>query len=1012
MKIRHIEIFANTNNQKGDLFCRLMGDLFHAIGYDEPRYDIHKSGREIDLTTKHRTETKIAIAECKAHEEKIGGSDINKFIGAFDAEKRKIKKNNPDYEVVGYFVSLSGYKETAIEQELDLDEKRLILIDKSKIIKELIAGKIIVPIENAISNVNYTEQQPDLLNEFDLIAHSIGWIWVLYYGTNNTKTHFSLVHAEGKPLLDSLSEELIEFDRLNNKMFGNLCYLRPVNNFKDSKSKQIEAQKKYFQYLKNECGNIQFEGLPTDKESGSVKVELEKIFQPLHLENIESNKERKSEILSETSTREPIGEVLKKNTRLAILAKPGGGKSTLLKRIAIAYAFQERLGLVDDNLPNKNWIPIFIRCRELGEFVTKSITEIIGNIPNRAEIGFCKEGFSAMISDSLQNGTALLLIDGLDEISEDNNRLLFVNQLRTFLATYPNIHIITTSREAGFRVIGGVLANYCKHYKISNLIPDEIQELIVKWHKAIIDTTEKTINDAKELARLILKDKRIQVLAENPLLLTTLLFVKRWAGYIPTKKSVLYEEMIKLLLVTWNVEGHEQLDIDEAEPQLAFVAYWMTENGFQTISLDDLKKCLSQSRREMPDILGYTKVSIPDFIKRVESRSSLLILSGHKKISSGRITPIYEFLHLSFQEYLTAKAVVEKYLPQNLSSSTNLEIIKPQIEKENWKEVIPLIAVLSKRGTNELIEFLIEESKQILIKGTKEERSQKVVLPPELLGSCIANEIQINPELLKIAIEWFAKNRYNVHRTDLVEIIANSKFSKLFYDTINSLFFEDYKDEYMSALGGLLGELNLMRVKEDVFNAINTDILSPKRERKCVGFLSLMNFAFEYTKPSIERIQVDYDNFNSIENELFNSIQTNDKHLVFSSCWSIAWLGNKSIFFTKRMESFVFYLLKQWLNNEERNLSRVSAWAFFSIFNLSLDLKNGLLQTDFPSLLFENKINNPTSEYDKFLSYFVGTSLGYSYDKREIELAFNEVKGKFPGKETFKQMASSLEIKI
>src|SRR5690606_14023832 len=132
-----------------------------------------------------------------------------------------------------------------------------------------------------------------------------------------------------------------------------------------------------------------------------------------------------------------------------------------------------------------------------------------------------------------------------------------------------------------------------------------------------------------------LKDSRIKVLAENPLLLTTLLFVKRWAGYLPTKKSVLYQEMIKLLLVTWNVEGHEILDIEEAEPQLAFVAYWMTKNGQQTISAEELNNCLIEARKQMPEILGYTNVNPAEFIKRVESRSSLLIMTGHKRLESG-----------------------------------------------------------------------------------------------------------------------------------------------------------------------------------------------------------------------------------------------------------------------------------------------------------------------------------------------------------------------------------------
>jgi hypothetical protein len=72
MKLRNIEILENDSNKKGDLFGRLMSDFFHSLGYDEPRLNIHKSGREIDLSSQHRIEHKIAIAECKAHSETIG----------------------------------------------------------------------------------------------------------------------------------------------------------------------------------------------------------------------------------------------------------------------------------------------------------------------------------------------------------------------------------------------------------------------------------------------------------------------------------------------------------------------------------------------------------------------------------------------------------------------------------------------------------------------------------------------------------------------------------------------------------------------------------------------------------------------------------------------------------------------------------------------------------------------------------------------------------------------------
>ncbi len=106
-----IRILEKDSNRRGDLFGRLMADLFVALGYDLPRLNIHKSGRELDLSADHRLEPRRAIGECKATSEPIGGDDLNKFVGALDAEQEG------KHPVTGYFISLGGFKETAIEQE-------------------------------------------------------------------------------------------------------------------------------------------------------------------------------------------------------------------------------------------------------------------------------------------------------------------------------------------------------------------------------------------------------------------------------------------------------------------------------------------------------------------------------------------------------------------------------------------------------------------------------------------------------------------------------------------------------------------------------------------------------------------------------------------------------------------------------------------------------------------------------------------------------------------------------
>ena len=57
-------------NKKGDLFNRLAYDVFHASEFGEPQFNIPKSGIEIDLILKHRTEKSVVLAECKAMQKK------------------------------------------------------------------------------------------------------------------------------------------------------------------------------------------------------------------------------------------------------------------------------------------------------------------------------------------------------------------------------------------------------------------------------------------------------------------------------------------------------------------------------------------------------------------------------------------------------------------------------------------------------------------------------------------------------------------------------------------------------------------------------------------------------------------------------------------------------------------------------------------------------------------------------------------------------------------------------
>ena len=142
--VTHIRVLETEANRVGDLFGRLMVDLFVALGYEKARLNIHKSGRELDLDATHRLERRRAIAECKATADTIGGADLNKFVGTLDAEPQD------GIQISGYFISLSGFKETAIEQEKTRKTKITILTG-SQVVEELINGRIIITKERRLT---------------------------------------------------------------------------------------------------------------------------------------------------------------------------------------------------------------------------------------------------------------------------------------------------------------------------------------------------------------------------------------------------------------------------------------------------------------------------------------------------------------------------------------------------------------------------------------------------------------------------------------------------------------------------------------------------------------------------------------------------------------------------------------------------------------------------------------------------------------------------------------------
>ncbi|MFI9554817.1 NACHT domain-containing protein [Nonomuraea endophytica] len=602
MKPIQILIVARDNNEQGGVLTKLAGDLFHCLGYCDFVYDVPRSGREIDVIGRHRHEDLGLAAECKAKKTPAGGDDLNKFYGALDAERRSTNQN-----IVGYFVSVAGFRGSAIAQESDLRTKRIILIDGAKLTRELIDGGVVVSPEKAFASVARMLVAGDIKGQIDdrltLIAYPGGWAWQIFIELDHQRSHVCFLHADGRPLPLNDCNAIYEIAAIRKMAGFNFPLVNELISL-NSANDGDEAQRRYREYLLHEYGYITLEGMPADHEVGAKSFRLDDLYvdltlidpqeDPAQLEwqvvDTERNLGESAADLAEPeygvdresterSGEQSVKSILENNSRVSILGSPGAGKTTLLKRIAVHYARPQENRDDSWDLPQEDWFPLVIRCRQLGASASLSIIEIIGSLATKAEMPELSRAFTEAVRNIVRHGRLILLVDGLDEIREASLRQTFIGQLRTFLATYPNVRMVLTSRETGNRVVASSVLSICKTYRVAHLSPEAITKLTVLWHRQVLRDLPRVEKEARELAAAIISTDRVYRLAVNPLLLTTLLLVRRWVGQLPRKRSVLYDKAIDVLLMTWNVEGHEPIEREEAIPQLAYAAYRMMDAG-------------------------------------------------------------------------------------------------------------------------------------------------------------------------------------------------------------------------------------------------------------------------------------------------------------------------------------------------------------------------------------------------------------------------------------------------
>ncbi|MGJ5898167.1 restriction endonuclease [Streptomyces niveiscabiei] len=931
-----IHVASEDRNSRGDLFNERMKDVAQALGYEVIRTNIHKPGREIDIIAKHSIEERRAVIECKAKKEKIGGGEINKFIGAVDAERVNGET------LSAFFVSISGFTDSAIEQEAATGRRRVSLMGPREIEDQLMRGRIAVSKETAFfraGSVSHFPPEGVIDTEVDLVADESGWLWLIYFLQSGERKAFTLVHADGDFPSPGVGQRVAQY--IKKTVSVELEYIEGISNSAHDFTREREE---YLQYVLSEYGDFTLEGFPVDQHLGSKSIGLEELYVPQFLESIDDDDTEQVTSTHSRRERQPLSQILAGNNAITILGPPGAGKSTLIKRLATGYAAPERMTRIADGLPILSRLPLVLRCREI-QGANSPLLEVLHSIPERAEIPAIRTNFAALVDQSVRDGGALILIDGLDEFPTTADRAKFLRQLRTFMMRYPLCAVIITCREAGFREVAGFVSDRFAKYRIAELRNEDIRALTASWHRQVYGDTQATAQRANELAVKIIDTDRVRRLAVNPLLLTTLLLVQRWVGDLPRKRSVLYEKAIELLLMTWNVEGHEPLDLDEVKPHLAYLAHSMTTSGKQQISHDEMLSLFRRARGELEEVLGYCTTSPQELLRRIEFRSSLLNLIGYT-VHEGTLQPMYEFKHLTFQEYLTAVAISQAWHEGASLDGDSVQEIIEHVGDPRWREVIALYGVLAGRRGRRVIEFLCElaetydEEQAELDDPDEFDEGESTDSPDEylrhLLYQCLVDEVQAPSSLVDRAMHL------------VVSYVDDSDYDALLTGRYGKQLIEIAQKDVHDAMRGdspfvtVLTRLFFVRLPrnaqvEQIVRVLRDWIDGDSEPDRVSALGALMHLAYWARQGEEELELLGLEAGEALEickacfEDAVNCVDDENSVVRFAACWSMAWIGESFLPGEERLLELLPKFTELYFADADDSVRRMAAWVLADV---------------------------------------------------------------------------------
>ena len=402
--------------------------------------------------------------------------------------------------------------------------------------------------------------------------------------------------------------------------------------------------------------------------------------------------------------RESVFEVISEHPLIVITGAAGTGKSSLCRFIvtALAYACDPRAERQDKvkglEMLGASWIhgpilPIYVSLRDFANspaLFPKSLPEstaesLLGYIKN-ATGNLAQHLESYLTQTDVPTHGSLLVLDGLDEVYEESDRIILQRIIENWADRFPICRIIVTSRTYAYRHDSRWrLSDRFASAELAPFTWHQVKTYIDRWYANVADNrpsvlggravaTKQATLMADNLNKTIRETRALWPLARQPLMLALLTLIHEDYKQLPDKRAELYEHTVELL-DRWNIPSpadklHEKLsniNLDRMRAALKLIAFELhsEQQSYQRYPTIISRARLLDKLIEQQSFGGGLGAGIEDVLEYLATRNGILVSDAPN---------LYRFPHLTIQEYLAACALLEFYdeckMPAGLSASS------------------------------------------------------------------------------------------------------------------------------------------------------------------------------------------------------------------------------------------------------------------------------------------------------------------------------------------------------